>query len=433
MADTATADELLRDVYGPGIINLLPSMTPGLTYFEDASDTADWSGRAVVKTIHASRNEGSGWAGERGAIPAAGSQGWTTKRVPMRYQYGRFEITAQALESTKGSRAAAMPLLEAEQSFLIKDMAAERGRAIWGDGRGVLALQNGAESGATLTVDAPAGYPGAQNGSKYLRPGRVFAILNPATGALRSSAVHRVATRASTGLTITTVGNVASAAADNDVLVTAANTSITDSSDTSWNKEIMGLLGMIDDGTYVATFHNVSRTNYPLYSSAVLSNIGPWSADAIQRAIDVTEQRSDGKISDMWMHHSGRRAYLSATEDQRRYIGADLSRPNMGTVAARGGKLAFGEVPINTDKYCHIGTIFGFDSSMAGFKKYSMKSGEWITSEGGSILRLVGTGSTLTHVYEAAWTIWENYDMEMPSAAFRADGLTVNAAVVPID
>lgn len=430
--DTTAYDEAMKDYYGPGIIQILPSRVPVLRMFEDASENAAWSGRAVVHSIEVSRNEGSGWGSELGALPAAGAEQYTTKRVPMRYQYGRTKYSAQVLEQTQSSKGAFAPAFEQGQKSLIRQMATERGRMIFGDGRGILAFQNGAESGATLTVDAPAGVAGAVNGNKHLRPGRVIAIVNPATGAIRSSAVHTIATRAAAGTTITTVGNVASAAADNDYVVAAASTSVTDIADTSYNKEAMGLLGMVDDGTYVSTFHNVNRTTYPLYGAAVISNAGAWSSDLIQRAIDVAQMRGDGQITDLIMEQSSRRAYIASTEDQRRYIGADLSTVDGGTRAAKGGKLAFGTIPITEDKFCHYGMVFGVDMRNAGFKRYAMKTGEWI-EQGGSVMQLIGTGSTLTHAYECVYTIWDNFDCDNPNTNFRIDGLTVNAAIVPVD
>lgn len=430
--DTTAYDEAMKDYYGPGLITILPSRVPVLRMFEDASENASWSGRAVVHSIEVSRNEGSGWGSELGAIPAAGAEQYTTKRIPMRYQYGRTKYSAQVLEQTQSSKGAFAPAFEQGQKSLIRQMATERGRMIFGDGRGILAFQNGAESGATLTVDAPAGVAGAVNGNKHLRPGRTIAIVNPATGAIRASAVHTIATRASAGTTITTVGNVASAAADNDYVVSAANTSVTDIADTSYNKEAMGLLGMVDDGTYVSTFHNVNRTTFPLYGAAVISNAGAWSSDLIQRAIDVAQMRGDGQITDLIMEQSSRRAYIASTEDQRRYIGGDLSMPDGGTRAAKGGKLAFGTIPITEDKFCHYGMVFGVDMRNAGFKRYAMKTGEWI-EQGGSVMQLIGTGSTLQHAYECVYTIWDNFDCDTPNVNFRIDGLTVNAAIVPVD
>jgi hypothetical protein len=430
--DTAAYDEAMRDHYRPGIIQILPDRVPVLKMFEDASDQATWSGRAVVSSIEVGRNEGSGWGSEMGSIPAAGKEAYTTKRVPMRYQYGRTNYSEQVLAQTQGEKAAFSPAFEQGQKSLVKGMAIERGRAIFGDGRGILAYQNGAESGATLTVDAPAGVAGAINGNKHLRPNRVIAIINPATGAIRSSAVHTIATRAAAGTSITTVGSVASAAADNDYVVSANSTAVTDAADTNFNKELMGLNGMIDDGTYVSTFHNVNRTTYPLYGATVISNAGAWSADLIQRAIDVAQMRGDGQITDLLMEPSTRRAYITSTEDQRRYIGADLSRPDSGTAAAKGGQLAFGSIPITEDKFCHYGVVYGIDMRNAGFKRYVMKPGEWIEQSGSPMLML-GTGSTLQHGYECVYTIWDNFDCDKPNVNFRIDGITVNAAIVPVD
>ena len=46
---------------------------------------------------------------------------------------------------------------------------------------------------------------------------------------------------------------------------------------------------------------------------------------------------------------------------------------------------------------------------------------------------LVGTGSTLTHVYEAVYAQWDEFHHSNPANNFRLDGLTVNSVVVHSD
>jgi hypothetical protein len=212
-------------------------------------------------------------------------------------------------------------------------------------------------------------------------------------------------------------------------VVRFTTTGATSVTDTSYGKEIMGLLGLIDDGTYVATLHNVNRTTYPMFSSKVITSVGALSADVLQRAIDVASEVGDGEISDLLMHHSVRRAYLALMESDRRYISGDLSKPDAGTVAAKRGSLAFGGIPITEDKYAPYGIIFAVDRS--GFKRWSLVNGEWADDDGSVLIR-VGTGSSAADQYEAFYRIWDNFSNDYPNRCARLDGVTATVVVTAV-
>ena len=408
--DTVAYDEVLKVIYEGGIRELIPTKVRTLEMFQD-KNAKDWGGRWVEYPARVGRNQGSGWASEMGNLPAAGRQRYTDVRIPMRYQYGRIQLSGQVIKASQGAKAAFASAMEQEMQGIIKDMTSDRGRAIMGDGRGVLALVNGTSTGSTVTVDAPGGVAGAVNGARFLNPGMVLAGINPATGAIRANTVHTVATVAATGLTYTATAAVAGIT-DNDYLVRAQHPTITDVADTGYQKEFMGLLGLVDDGTYVATLHNVNRTTHPLYSSAVIPTVGALSADVLQRAIDLSDERGDGEISDLIMHHSVRRSYLAMVEGDRRYMGADLMSPDAGTNAARKRRITFGSIPITEEKYAPYGMIFAVDKS--GFSRYTLVAGEW-ADEDGAVLARVGTGATAVDAFEAYYRIWDNFHNDYPS------------------
>jgi hypothetical protein len=291
-----------------------------------------------------------------------------------------------------------------------------------------VALVNGTATSTTQTVDAPGGWAGATNGARFINKGAILATINPATGALRASTATTVQNYAAAGTTITVSPSVTWT--DNDYIVRAANTSVTSVDDTSYAKEAMGLGGLVDDGTNVATLHEVNRTAYPIFASTVIGSVGAISADVLQRGCDVADERGGGQISDLLMHQSARRAYIAMTDAERRYTGSDLSSPDAGTRAAKQGRIAFGGIPVMVDKYAPYGTIFGLDRG--GLKRYTAIAGEWMQDDG-SILKQIGTGATLRDSYEFVYRIWHNFHNEFPAQSFRLDGITVNTVVVHSD
>lgn len=428
--DTSAYDQVLKEVYEEGIRELIPTKVKMYKRFEER-DAKQWGGREVKSALRVGRNQGVGAYAEGGGLPTAGRQQYTNAVIPMRYVGGRITLTTQVMVASEGPKNAFAGAMEQEQRGLLNDLQSEFGRMIFGDGRGVLGLVNGdPTTGTTITVDAPGGFAGATNGTRFINPGMLVTFVTPGTGAIVGSADETVVTVPAAGTTFTIASAANTNIADNDYIVRAHKAGLTDVSDTSYAKEPMGLSGLIDDGTNVMTLHGVNRTTYPLFSSTVITSVGALSADVIQRAIDLVDQRGGGEIDLLAMHHSVRRSYIALTDDGRRYMGGDLSRPDAGTVAAKGQKLTFGGIDLEVDKYAPYGTVFGCDTST--FKRYVEEPGKWM-DEDGSILQRVGSGSTLTDQFEAFYRIWQNFHVELPNQSFRLDGVTASVVVSHID
>jgi hypothetical protein len=349
----------------------------------------------------------------------------------MRYQYGRIVLSAQVMKASEGAKNAFASAMEQEMQGLIKDMTSQRGRAIMSDGRGIQCLAGATPTASTtVSVSSPGGVSGATNGARFINPGDVVGFVNPTTGVLRASN-RTVQSVAAAGSSIVIDAVAAGGAAELDYMVKVMQTGSTDVSDSSFQKEIMGLMGMVDDGTNVPTLHNVNRTAFPIYQSNVIGSVGALSADVLQRGIDLCDERGEGDVTRLIMHHSVRRSYLQMMEGDRRYISGDLSKPNAGTVAAKQGSLSFGAIPIMEEKYCPYGTVFGVDES--GFSRYVEVSGEW-ADEDGAVLSRVGPGTTSAQdAFEAFYRIWDNFQNDYPSRSFRLDGVTANITVAHID
>lgn len=424
--DTATFDEVLKVVYGPGIAELIQTKTRALDMFAEG-DSSAWGGKYVEYPVNVKRSEGAGYASEGGLLPSAGREVYADMRIPARYQYGRITITAQAMKQSQGGKNAFASVMEREMAGVVKTMAADRGRAILHDGREVLAVCSSGASSANQALNNAGGVSNATNGARFIRPGMIVGCINPATQDVRASTVATVVSVAANGAQITL--DSSKSWTTSDYVVRFTTTGATSVTDTSYGKGIMGLLGLIDDGTYVSTLHNVNRTTFPMFSSKVITSVGALSADVFQRAIDVADEVGGGEISDLLMHHSVRRAYLALMESDRRYTSGDLSKPDAGTVAAKKGSLAFGGIPITEDKYAPYGIIFAVDRS--GFKRWSLVNGEWADDDGAVLCR-VGTGTSAADQFEAFYRIWDNFSNDFPNRCARLDGVTATVVVTAV-
>jgi hypothetical protein len=313
-----------------------------------------------------------------------------------------------------------------EMEGLVDDLRMQTEFYYFGAGNGVRCLLNGDPgTGTTYTLDSPGGVAGTSHGNRYLNVGDYVCVISPA-GVLRAGGTRLITAISADGTTATINAAANAAAADNDFIVKAYGN---DGSLTLQNSEYqhppMGLLGLVDDGTYVSTFHGISRDAYPIMRSPVIASVGGLSLDVLQRGFDLAEQLGSAKISELWCHHSVRRAYLALLESDRRYIGGDLKSPDGGTKAVKGKDIGFGDIPVKTAAQCPYGMIFGLDKRF--LVRYVNTEGEWMNEDGNVLSRVSGYDA-----FEGTYRLFENLHNDRPNACFRLDSVNASVTVAHI-
>lgn len=426
--DTASIDAILKTVY-EDLSDQITTVTKLWDKFEELP-AAQYGGKVVERPVKVTRTQGWGAYSEGGAYATAGRLKTIPARIHVKWLGGRITLTAQAIDISNG-KGAIKSALEMEMDDLLLTAQSDMGRIVCGTGSGVLALVNTAtpDASATVAIDAPGGFTGGTNGGRFLNEGMVVAFINPATGSLRASSARTVVSVNSTGTSVTLDSAPPAAVLENDYIVRATSTSVTDVSDTSYQREPMGVCGLFDDGTYVMTYEGINRTQVPLLQSTVIANAGAWSADVIQRGIDIAVQIGSANIEELWMHQSTRRTYVNSMESDRRYTNADLMSPDGGTKAAKRGTLTFGGLPIMEEKYFPYYTVLAPDWGTA--KRYMLEKGKWEDRDG-AVLHRVGTGVGALHSFEAFYYTWFNLDAAKPNQSARIDGISTSPSAVHI-
>ena len=422
-ATITTIDAILKEVYEKRLIEILNNKCIARQKFK--KESGSWEGRRVRYPVNLARNQGVMATTEGGTLPDAGNQTVVETQIPIRFNHGRIQLTIQTIKHSRSNKGAFKRALDMEMQGLVKDLSRDLNRQMFGWGAGILALVNeGSPSGdTTLEVDAPGGVAGSTNGNRFLFPNMNIAFVNPSNGAIRSGGARTVSSKNADGTDVTLNSAPDAAVQNNDYIVRAAKSSSTVIGDTAYNNEIMGLLGLVDDSTYLTTLNNISRDTYPIWESTVISSVGPLSADILQRGLDVSDQRGEGQITDFLCHHSTRRAYLTLTEGDRRYAGGSLMNPDAGTKAAKMGGVDFGGIPFTIDRDAPFGILFGIDQSP--FTRWVEVEGEWADEDGTILLRI-----TDVDAYEARYRVFENYSNDKPASCVRWDGIDSTVAVI---
>lgn len=427
-ADTQTIDGILKDYYEDFIAEQVNNKNPLKDLFR--FETMPFAGREIVYTAHVSRNVSPMFVGEDSAFADAGNQGHVQVRVGQRKLMARVRMTSEAIADSMSNQGAWKQSKRDEMNGVINDIARKEEYALCSDGRGVLALidEVSPTGDATLELDAPGGITNDNFGNRFFQVGQYVAFVDPASGALRSG-IRKVTAVNSDGTDVTLDAAPASGVANNDYVVQAANSSVTDIIDTSYEHAWWGLMALIDDGTYRQNYFGVDRATYGNFSAYVKASTGALSVDLIQQVADILDQKMGGKLDLILLHHSTRRLYLNIMASDRRYTAETLRRPDAGTTAITQGDITVGEVPMKVIRDFPLDVMMLLDKANSGWVCYQSEPGKWV-DEDGSVLVRVGSGSTGRDAFEAWYRMRKQYHCRYPAYNARLDGVTGQTLVV---
>lgn len=428
-ADTQIIGGTLKIVYEDFVAEQTNNKFPFKDEFKWTD--VDYAGQEVVYDAHVLRNVSPMFCGEDGAFADAGAQQSIKVHIGQRKLMARVRFTSEAIHDSMKSEGAFKAARKDEMTRIIDDIARMEEYALSSDGRGVLSLVNVAPTGSVVTVDSPGGIAGGDFGNRFFLPGMYIAAVDPTTGSLRTS-IRKVVSCSSDGLSWTADSSTFTGWTDNDYLVQAANSSVTDVLDTSYEHGFWGMTALFDDGTYRNNYFNVDRSAWQQYQTYVKASTGTLSLDLFQQVADVVDQKLGGSIDLMTAHHSIRRLYLSLLEADRRYSGNNLMRPDGGTMAFKQGDVSMGEVPIKAIRTHPLAMMFLLDTKNSGMVTYGSEKGKWV-DEDGQVLVRVGIGSTARDAFEAWYRKRQQYHVRYPGKNARLDGITGQSLIVVRD
>jgi len=429
-ADTISLSGLEKDVYENAISEGVNNSFDLKEWFKLAE--ADYNGGAGhVWNHHHGRNVSPFFANEDSAYPVAGNQNSSKGRIKVKKIMGRIRLTEEAMEDLVSSEASFRNGMTDEKTRLIDDLARHENQALGMDGRGVLALANGTATGAVLPVDSPGNVPGADFGNRFIDPGQFIAAIDPISGVLCTS-IRKVVSVNAAGTSVTFDGTTFTGWADNDYLVQAANASVTDTLDTSFEAAFWGLPALIDDGTNRDNYFEILRSQVPSLQSYVVASLGAMSMDAAQRTADVVFNKLGGIIDGICMHTSTRREWLKITDADRRYSGADLRNPDPSTKAFHQGDVTVDDTKIKALRTVGLAQAYFLDTKNSGFTRYVAEAGKFMDRDGSMWLR-EGSGTSARHAYGATYFRRVQNFARNPGKNARWDGITGQTLVIVRD
>ena len=428
-ADTVSLSGLEKDVYEKSISEGVNNSFDLKDWFKP--EQADYNGGAGhVWNHHHGRNTSPFFANEDGAYPVAGNQNSSKGRIQIKKIMGRIRMTEEAMEDLVSSEASFRNGMTDEKTRLIDDISRRENHSLGMDGRGVLALVDTGSSGTVVELDAPGNVAGDSWGNRFIDVGMFLAFINPATGALRNTNIESVTAVNTDGSDVTLTADPTVTA--DDYVVMAANTSVTDVLDTSYEAGYWGLPALVDDGTNRDNYFGILRTQVTSLQSYVRATVGAMSMDTAQLTADVVHAKLGGVIDAIAMHPSTRREWLKITDADRRYSGADLRNPDPSTKAFTQGDVTVDNVVIKALRSIGLQQVYFLDTKKSGFTRYVAEPGKFMDKDGSMWVR-EGTGTSARHAYEATYFRRQQLFSRNPGVNARWDGVTGQTLVVVRD
>lgn len=426
-------DRVLKEYYpAQGIVNQLNVDTFLLDKVEKAKRFQNVGGRYLYKPARFGLSGGVGPRAENTALPTPGTQIFDDIQIPVRFHYGVIQVTGPVMAVSKTDKQAFAEALALTMDGMYDEFRLVAGILLYGWGSAILGRASSV-SGQVLTLKDDI-HP-----INWFYEGQNLQVFDSdeITADAGSPGPFQVVSVDLSARTITLTGDISSVDSG-DVLVLSG----------SLNVAPQGLLGAVDDGTYVNTYFGISRSargRWKSYvdvaSGATVTKYGNTAkrgitGNLIQGALDAQRQRAgSARPVDQIISSLGvRRNYWNSLSPDRRFDSAIYDGGWEMLKFSNGDRT----IPWFADEYAPRYTLFGLHTATvpAGKGKKSDKiqdeevlavyealPADWDTSTG-SEMKQVYSGAAFVDAIGAFIKWYFNYGTCRPNLFLRMDDLS---------
>lgn len=402
--DISAASNVLKNFYLAPVQEMLNNSTILLSRIEK-EDKVPVQGQNFTVPLHTGRNTTAGVGiAESGTLPTAGSQAYEKAVVPIKYIYGRIQVSGPVIASTRSDVGSFVRAIDSEIKGVTRDIKRDVNRQLHSDGTDALAYWTGADDTSGTVVDDGNGFAFTHLPTSGTLTCDVIDASDNATELGADIVVTLGAENTATpGFAITWTGSV-SGSADGDYLV-RANT---------LGKQLMGLSGIIstvDPPLLSGGLHGLAVASKTFWKAQV---VGDDTAKVdltfplMQKVLSKIAQNSDYDEKDvkfLLCSYAMRDKYVELCVNERKFY---------NTMELDGGfeAVEFNGKPLVPDAQAKHGRIYFVTPE--SMKLFRMQDFDWMDRDGSVFSRVANTDA-----YEA--TIFHYGDLGC--VARNANGL----------
>lgn len=263
---------------------------------------------------------GISWMGEQDYIPAGQDPNIKQSSINIGQIACTVEMSGRTMRRVKEGPEAFTTWAERVLPERVKRLAFQKDVGLMGAGTGIRFQVNMATPASTaLGINNAYGISGLEGAANLVWLGDSLRFAADAAGAtLRAGAA--VVQAVSIANSTISIDALPTSTANGDFI------SLGDANVNTFGKEAMGLLGIVDDGTVVPTFQNLSRSAFPLMQGQILDSTtangsiynGQFGEELLDFADSTQYERGLGAADVVVCNRAGRRAFWKDLKNDRR-------------------------------------------------------------------------------------------------------------------
>lgn len=352
-------------------------------------NSTDIEGRRAVLSLHVSRNSSVGARAEGGDLPGTtlgiGNQGYAEERVPLKYNYGRLQLSGPVIRAMRSDRGSFVRAMESETKGVTNDLKRDVNRQLWNDGSGIIVgLATDAGGDNTVLLDtATSAYFATRPRQRQLEVGMLIDIgtiadIDSISGAATPRTITAVSFATLPG-SITVDGAALGA--------TTAGTHFV------YRAEIVGdgaaagveLTGISAIVAASGTLFNVNPASYPSWVSYVDSNAGVNRSvsENLFASVMHNVEIAGGLPANQWWSSDGvHRAFANLLTAQKRFVNTvEVKGGFKGLEVTAGG----GTLPLLWERDAPANTAFLLNTEH--ITQFEMSDWEYMDDDGAVLSR----------------------------------------------
>jgi hypothetical protein len=412
--DFSAASAALKDDYQPAIREQLNNSIMLLQQVE--TNTDDVEGTEAVLSLHTGRNSGIGARGESGTLPTAGSQAYSTARIPVKFNYGRIQITGPIIEAMKSNRGSFTRAIDSESKGIVQDLKRDVNRQCYTPNSGVIGTVTVVATN-TVTFATEAEVRRLEVGNSYDFYDGDFA--SDDTGEVLVSVDISAKTATFTGLAGVDAGDWVVNSG-----VTMGGAAITTKATEDATQEIHGLEDIVADSTATAGtsdgqaavwLHGISGSASSVWNSTVTA-VGAAPTDSVfEQNMDEVYLVSGEDIDLIVTSHAASRAFAATQKSQKRFTNTQDLKGGFKALTVQTGR---GEVALYPERDCLDDVAFLLNTSH--LTHWVMSDWAFMDRDGSVLNRVANTDA-----YEATLYKYHELGTDRRNAHGKLTGLTV--------
>ncbi len=423
----STFDDMLKYVYEDAIIQATREQSALMMKLETITPKAHFGGKSITFPVLYNSQGSVGSAAETDSLPASLPGNFDNAVIPITYHYFGCTVTGQTIGTSQTSQDAFANAWTLETQIKVRAFRQMINRQLCGDGKGILAQQDGAVNGQAITVDNAGGWSGYKashvNGAQFLSPNMYIQVRDSGgtveDAGLKISGITTPGNFESSVSAIITVVGTCSSCADGSYLYPAFSTT---ASNDAYLHEGAGIKLLIDDSTVATSVQGIDGSVNNEWNSVVKYGSNSGTAEAItslrlMEAIAEIQVGSGGKV-DFIVTSPGVWLALGALADESNQI------MNAKTIELGYPSFEIMGIPVFQDPYC-ADELYLIDNRALAI--YETGPAGWLDPMNtGNYIRIRSGASTVYDQVEANWRWYMNLGIKNRAWCAKIQDITVS-------